>query len=111
MSGLDLVTTSFLGAFSCDVTVFYAISMLQKPYTMSLYGKIITKTNTSSNLSGWKFYVYTDSDLTQKVSGSPFTTGNDGIIVMDLRPVLTMYSKLTNPISILTGHLIPLDEN
>lgn len=50
------------------------------------YGKIIKKTNTGSNLSGWKFNVYTDSALTQKVSGSPFTTGSDGIIVMDLLP-------------------------
>ena len=50
------------------------------------YGKNIKKTNTGSNLSGWKFNVYTDSALTQKVSGSPFTTGSDGIIVMDLLP-------------------------
>ena len=50
------------------------------------YGKIVKKTNTGTNLSGWKFNVYTDSALTQKVTGSPFTTGSDGTIVMDLLP-------------------------
>ena len=50
------------------------------------YGKIIKKTNTGTNLSGWKFNVYTDSALTQKVSGSPFTTDANGTIVMDLLP-------------------------
>ena len=50
------------------------------------YGKIIKKTNTGTSLSGWKFNVYTDSALTQKVTGSPFTTGSDGTIVMDLLP-------------------------
>ena len=50
------------------------------------YGKIIKKTNTGSNLSGWKFNVYTDAALTKKVSGSPFTTDSAGTIVMDLLP-------------------------
>lgn len=50
------------------------------------YGKIIKKTNTGSSLSGWKFNVYTDEDLTTTVSGSPFTTDEDGLIVMDLLP-------------------------
>ncbi len=50
------------------------------------YGKIIKKTNTGSSLSGWKFNVYTDSTCTKPISGSPFTTGADGTIVMDLMP-------------------------
>ena len=50
------------------------------------YGKIIKKTNTGTNLSGWKFNVYTNSALTQKVPGSPFTTDTNGLIVMDLEP-------------------------
>ena len=50
------------------------------------YGKIIKKTNTGTNLSGWKFNVYTNSALTQKVPGSPFTTDANGLIVMDLEP-------------------------
>ena len=50
------------------------------------YGKIIKKTNTGANLSGWKFNVYTDAALTQKVSGSPFTTNASGEIVKDLLP-------------------------
>ena len=50
------------------------------------YGKIIKKTNTGANLDGWKFTVYTDKNLTNKVDGSPFTTDSTGTIVMDLLP-------------------------
>lgn len=50
------------------------------------YGKIIKKTNTGTNLSGWKFNIYTDSALTKTVTGSPFTTDASGVIVKDLSP-------------------------
>ena len=50
------------------------------------YGKIIKKTNTGTNLSGWKFNIYTDSALTKTVTGSPFTTNASGEIVKDLPP-------------------------
>ena len=50
------------------------------------YGKIIKKTNTGTNLSGWKFNIYTDSALTKMVTGSPFTTDASGVIVKDLPP-------------------------
>ena len=50
------------------------------------YGKIVKKTNTGKNLAGWKFNLYTDEALTKKVSGSPFTTGDDGIITVELAP-------------------------
>ena len=50
------------------------------------YGKIIKKTNTGTNLSGWKFNIYTDSALTKTVTGSPFTTDASGVIVKDLPP-------------------------
>ena len=50
------------------------------------YGKIIKKTNTGTNLSGWKFNIYTDSALTKTVTGSPFTTDASGVIVKDLMP-------------------------
>ena len=50
------------------------------------YGKIIKTTNTGTNLSGWKFNIYTDSALTKKVTGSPFTTDASGVIVKDLMP-------------------------
>ena len=50
------------------------------------YGKIIKKTNTGTNLSGWKFNIYTDSALTKTVTGSPFTTDASGMIVKDLMP-------------------------
>ncbi len=50
------------------------------------YGKIVKKTNTGANLSGWKFNIYTDSACTKLVSGSPFTTGSDGTIVTDMLP-------------------------
>lgn len=50
------------------------------------YGKIIKKTNTGGSLSGWKFNIYTDAALTQKVAGSPFTTDSNGQILVDLLP-------------------------
>lgn len=50
------------------------------------YGKIVKTTNTGKNLAGWKFNLYTDEALTQKVSGSPFTTGDDGVITVELTP-------------------------
>lgn len=50
------------------------------------YGKIVKYTNTGQGLAGWKFNLYTDEACTKKVSGSPFTTGNDGIITVELKP-------------------------
>ena len=50
------------------------------------YGKIVKTTNTGQGLAGWKFNLYTDEALTNKVSGSPFTTGNDGVITVELAP-------------------------
>jgi uncharacterized surface anchored protein len=50
------------------------------------YCKIVKKTNTGKNLAGWKFDLYTDGALTKKVSGSPFTTGDDGVITVELAP-------------------------
>ncbi len=50
------------------------------------YGKIIKETNTGGTLDGWKFNVYTDQECTSLVSGSPFETGSDGVIVARLLP-------------------------
>lgn len=49
--------------------------------------ELVKTTNTGGNLDGWKINLYTDAGCTQKVAGSPFTTGEDGkIIVPDLKP-------------------------
>jgi len=50
------------------------------------YVKIIKKTNTGANLSGWKFNIYTDAACTKLVSGSPFTSGTDGTVVAQIEP-------------------------
>ena len=50
------------------------------------YAKIVKKTNTSSDLAGWKFNIYTDEACTQLVDGSPFTTGETGVITTKLLP-------------------------
>lgn len=50
------------------------------------YGHIVKKTNTGENLNGWKFNIYTDQACTQLVSGSPFTSGDDGSIEVRLLP-------------------------
>lgn len=50
------------------------------------YGLIVKKTNTGENLNGWKFNIYTDEACTQLVTGSPFTSGDDGSIEVRLLP-------------------------
>ena len=55
--------------------------------------KLVKTTNTGKNLGGWKIGLYTDSACTKAVSGSPFTTGEDGTIsVTGLQPG-TLYAK------------------
>lgn len=55
--------------------------------------KLVKTTNTGENLGGWKIGLYTDSACTKAVSGSPFTTGEDGTIsVTGLQPG-TLYAK------------------
>lgn len=62
--------------------------------------KLVKTTNTGENLDGWKIGLYTDSACTSPVSGSPFTTGEDGTVtVTGLQPG-TYYAKeaaVTNP--------------
>ncbi len=55
-----------------------SVSFTNKLNTGSV--KLIKTTNTGANLSGWQIGLYTDSDCTNAVSGSPFTTGADGMV-------------------------------
>ena len=57
-------------------------------FTNSHYGyvKIVKETNTGSNLSGWKFNIYTDAGCTQLLDGSPFVSGADGTITTRILP-------------------------
>jgi len=55
--------------------------------------KIVKKTNTGSNLSGWQIGIYTDSACTKPISGSPFTTGSDGSITINNLMPQTLYAK------------------
>ena len=55
--------------------------------------KLIKKTNTGENLSGWKIGLYTDAACTSAASGSPYTTSTDGTVtVAGLLPG-TYYAK------------------
>ncbi|MGM9659942.1 MAG: SpaA isopeptide-forming pilin-related protein [Faecousia sp.] len=55
--------------------------------------KLVKTTNTGENLGGWQIGLYTDSACTSPVSGSPFTTGEDGTVtVTGLQPG-TLYAK------------------
>ena len=55
--------------------------------------KLVKETNTGDNLGGWKIGLYYDAACTSAVSGSPFTTANDGTItVTGLQPG-TLYAK------------------
>lgn len=55
--------------------------------------KLIKATNTGANLSGWQIGLYTDSDCSNAVSGSPFTTGADGTVTAAGLQKGTYYAK------------------
>lgn len=55
--------------------------------------KLVKKTNTGNNLSGWQIGLYTDSACTSVVAGSPFTTGADGTITVSNLIPGTYYAK------------------
>lgn len=44
--------------------------------------KLVKTTNTGENLGGWQIGLYTDSACTSPVTGSPFTTGEDGTVTV-----------------------------
>lgn len=50
------------------------------------YAQIVKQTSTGNNLSGWKFNIYTNEACTSLVDGSPFTSGDDGSIEVQLAP-------------------------
>ena len=54
---------------------------------------LLKQTNTGVNLSGWQIGLYTDAACTKAVSGSPFTTGEDGTITVSDLSVGTLYAK------------------
>lgn len=49
--------------------------------------------NTGANLSGWQIGLYTDSDCTNAVAGSPFVTGADGTVTVSGLQKGTYYAK------------------
>lgn len=55
--------------------------------------KLVKKANTGNNLSGWQIGLYTDSACTSAVTGSPFTTGTDGTLVVSGLIPGTYYAK------------------
>ena len=67
------------------------VSFVNKLNTGSV--KLIKSTNTGANLSGWQIGLYTDTDCTSAVSGSPFTTGADGTVTAAGLQKGTYYAK------------------
>ena len=55
--------------------------------------KIVKKTNTGKNLSGWDIALYYDAACTNKVSDYPFTTDENGIIIVTGIKPGTIYAK------------------
>lgn len=68
-----------------------SVSFLNKLNTGGV--KLVKKTNTGNNLSGWQIGLYTDSACTSAVTGSPFTTGTDGTLVVSGLIPGTYYAK------------------
>ena len=55
--------------------------------------KIVKRTNTGENLSGWDIALYYDAACTNKVSDYPFTTDENGIIIVTGLKPGTIYAK------------------
>lgn len=68
-----------------------SVSFHNKLNTGSL--KLVKITSTGENVSGWKIGVYADASCTQAVSGSPFTTGADGTVIVPGLAPGTYYAK------------------
>ncbi len=81
-------------------TVTLGSSTPNQTITIHAVNKLVTggftiqkETNTGKDLSGWQIGVYTDAACTKHISGSPFTTGDNGKInVTGLVPA-TYYVK------------------
>lgn len=54
---------------------------------------LIKETNTGENLGGWQIDLYTDSACRKPITGSPFTTGEDGSVSVLNLPIGTLYAK------------------
>lgn len=66
--------------------------------------KLIKRTNTGLDLGGWSIGLYTDANCTAPISDSPFTTGEDGAVVVDgLTPVLITPGRIPRRIPIGTS--------
>ena len=55
--------------------------------------KLIKKTNTGGSLANWKIDIFMDEDCTKPITGSPFTTGADGTIIVHGLIPGTYYAK------------------
>ncbi len=55
--------------------------------------KLIKKTNTGGTLANWKIDIFMDEDCTKPITGSPFTTGTDGTIIVHGLIPGTYYAK------------------
>lgn len=55
--------------------------------------KLVKETNTGDALDGWQIGIYTDADCTKAVPNSPFTTGEDGSVMVPDLSVGTVYAK------------------
>ena len=55
--------------------------------------KLVKETSCGEHLAGWQIGLYTDAACTKAVSGSPFTTGEDGSVTVYDLSVGTLYAK------------------
>ena len=85
----------FLHSMSVQVTITSGATATVSFHNTLNTGSVTLKkqTNTEENLSGWQIGLYTDTACTKAVSGSPFTTGEDGSITVPDLPVGTLYAK------------------
>lgn len=68
-----------------------SVSFYNKLNTGSV--KLVKETSCGEHLSGWQIGLYTDAACSKAVSGSPFTTGEDGSVTVSDLAVGILYAK------------------
>ena len=89
----DILIT-FLNHIIGDCTITN-VSFQNKLNTGSV--KLVKETSCSEHLEGWQVGLYTDAACTQLVSGSPFTSKDDGTIIAQVAPGTYFIEEINPP--------------
>lgn len=90
MAGSGYQTTISLARAGADcLTAYFRLKGVSQAGNV----KLIKRTNTGLDLSGWSIGLYMDADCTTPIPGSPFVTGEDGTVVAEGLTPGTYYAR------------------